>query len=119
MYKFSTKDRAFCCRGVCATTITETSAMTKTFALRIAGLIEGNIASSSVCPLDGAGVERAGGIVLARDAEDVSGHDVRAESDVVGPVVPLVVNAGQQVFHRSEEHTSELQSLRHLVCRLL
>src|SRR5205814_9249353 len=23
------------------------------------------------------------------------------------------------VFHRSEEHTSELQSLRHLVCRLL
>src|SRR5258705_2432724 len=29
-------------------------------------------------------------------------------------------NAGVQVFHgRSEEHTSELQSLRHLVCRLL
>src|ERR1035441_7391364 len=24
-----------------------------------------------------------------------------------------------QVLHRSEEHTSELQSLRHLVCRLL
>src|ERR1035438_10672502 len=23
------------------------------------------------------------------------------------------------LFHRSEEHTSELQSLRHLVCRLL
>src|SRR5262245_23497460 len=26
---------------------------------------------------------------------------------------------GQQVVVRSEEHTSELQSLRHLVCRLL
>src|SRR5205814_2880810 len=25
----------------------------------------------------------------------------------------------QALFHRSEEHTSELQSLRHLVCRLL
>src|ERR1035438_10806768 len=24
-----------------------------------------------------------------------------------------------RAFHRSEEHTSELQSLRHLVCRLL
>src|SRR5258705_2129471 len=27
--------------------------------------------------------------------------------------------SGKQVFPRSEEHTSELQSLRHLVCRLL
>src|SRR5437899_2752655 len=26
---------------------------------------------------------------------------------------------GAGIFHRSEEHTSELQSLRHLVCRLL
>src|SRR5258705_7335349 len=25
----------------------------------------------------------------------------------------------ERIFHRSEEHTSELQSLRHLVCRLL
>src|SRR5438045_6688907 len=27
--------------------------------------------------------------------------------------------AGRRRIHRSEEHTSELQSLRHLVCRLL
>src|SRR5205814_6750675 len=27
--------------------------------------------------------------------------------------------ASNQLVHRSEEHTSELQSLRHLVCRLL
>src|SRR5436853_6583276 len=26
---------------------------------------------------------------------------------------------GRQIWSRSEEHTSELQSLRHLVCRLL
>src|SRR5205814_10501455 len=28
-------------------------------------------------------------------------------------------NYAREVFARSEEHTSELQSLRHLVCRLL
>src|SRR5262245_65175761 len=32
---------------------------------------------------------------------------------------PLVVDRPQRVAPRSEEHTSELQSLRHLVCRLL
>src|SRR5262245_64331793 len=29
------------------------------------------------------------------------------------------LGAVAQLLHRSEEHTSELQSLRHLVCRLL
>src|ERR1035441_10781052 len=35
--------------------------------------------------------------------------------------VPVVGHIGltPQSIHRSEEHTSELQSLRHLVCRLL
>src|ERR1035438_1377674 len=28
-------------------------------------------------------------------------------------------DTGSSAYHRSEEHTSELQSLRHLVCRLL
>src|SRR5205814_10688702 len=32
---------------------------------------------------------------------------------------PLRARAGRQGLLRSEEHTSELQSLRHLVCRLL
>src|ERR1035438_6506072 len=31
----------------------------------------------------------------------------------------IVGSAGGRFFARSEEHTSELQSLRHLVCRLL
>src|SRR5262245_63716792 len=32
-------------------------------------------------------------------------------------ILALLFNLG--VYYRSEEHTSELQSLRHLVCRLL
>src|SRR5205823_13263126 len=31
----------------------------------------------------------------------------------------LTINTSQEVFFRSEEHTSELQSLAYLVCRLL
>src|SRR5262245_65360331 len=31
----------------------------------------------------------------------------------------VITGYGARVGHRSEEHTSELQSLRHLVCRLL
>src|ERR1035438_10749844 len=31
----------------------------------------------------------------------------------------LMIALGGREIHRSEEHTSELQSLRHLVCRLL
>src|ERR1039458_1747294 len=37
----------------------------------------------------------------------------------VGDAVFGVCEAGQEGGLRSEEHTSELQSLRHLVCRLL
>src|SRR5258705_10459765 len=34
--------------------------------------------------------------------------------------LPGFINTyGMHTLHRSEEHTSELQSLRHLVCRLL
>src|SRR5438045_7132514 len=42
-------------------------------------------------------------------------HDLLDHADVVGALgrQPLVL------ADRSEEHTSELQSLRHLVCRLL
>src|SRR5436853_925822 len=40
----------------------------------------------------------------------------------VGPLVQAIgsgFDAGDSMTLRSEEHTSELQSLRHLVCRLL
>src|SRR5262245_25900020 len=46
--------------------------------------------------------------------EDVIGPDIRLFHLSVWPK-----NAGDAAYVRSEEHTSELQSLRHLVCRLL
>src|SRR5205814_10317314 len=56
-------------------------------------------------------------------------HGVTGERSVPGIAEMLLKaganpNDGESLFHaaekaRSEEHTSELQSLRHLVCRLL
>src|SRR5205814_10421308 len=67
-----------------------------------------------------------------RDAPRGRGHDRKTEHSVNEPVTcghPLIEAAIQRrikgarrnvsFFRRSEEHTSELQSLRHLVCRLL
>src|SRR5205814_6434525 len=55
----------------------------------------------------------AGKALTDRGAGDV---DELADHEMVG--LNLGANRDQRVF-RSEEHTSELQSLRHLVCRLL
>src|ERR1035438_10906486 len=44
-------------------------------------------------------------------------HDALPIYPQSGPAYPPKVLPCH--FHRSEEHTSELQSLRHLVCRLL
>src|ERR1035438_10763875 len=41
------------------------------------------------------------------------------ETDIFGPALEFNWGALPNVHIRSEEHTSELQSLRHLVCRLL
>src|SRR5262245_64915427 len=41
------------------------------------------------------------------------------QRQVARSLVVLVDALAPQLFARSEEHTSELQSLRHLVCRLL
>src|SRR5262245_62532359 len=49
------------------------------------------------------------GVDLARTSEDL------LRSELEGHAVRIRPSAGP----RSEEHTSELQSLRHLVCRLL
>src|SRR5205814_5552577 len=63
-------------------------------------------------------------VLLAAIAVPVALEAVELPSHLV-PVVRLVVDADHfAVPHgctakRSEEHTSELQSLRHLVCRLL
>src|SRR5947199_3586348 len=60
-------------------------------------------------------------------SQDLTGADVtllrqRFVTDaLVAGLGRVAVRAGHArlVLHRSEEHTSELQSLRHLVCRLL
>src|SRR5262245_64685258 len=63
---------------------------------------------------DGAAENKAAQDYSAVYASDYEADDA-AEKDVVGYVHSYEV--GSTV--RSEEHTSELQSLRHLVCRLL
>src|SRR5258705_7126559 len=51
-------------------------------------------------------------------------HEIVARWEMHRPIEQSVLRGaagmlGVLVVHRSEEHTSELQSLRHLVCRLL
>src|ERR1039458_10524762 len=47
----------------------------------------------------------------------LAAEDVYVNAQV--PWHPAVLDAQGRLLARSEEHTSELQSLRHLVCRLL
>src|SRR5256885_6815345 len=58
-----------------------------------------------------------------RDPEVSYDRMVAGNHHVVGLDVavddPVLVRVGQRVSHRSEEHTSELQSPCNLVCRLL
>src|SRR5947199_6525734 len=64
---------------------------------------------------------------LFRSAAQVLAHPDQAGADrrwyrlplVLGAAMGLVAGAAVGAGLRSEEHTSELQSLRHLVCRLL
>src|ERR1035441_2125025 len=42
-----------------------------------------------------------------------------SQPETVAGVHAEYLRAGAEIIERSEEHTSELQSLRHLVCRLL
>src|SRR5258705_1008456 len=67
----------------------------------------------SVCEATGeAGAEIHAG--TAEHAHDAAGH-------VLAAVITRAFDDSHRtrIAHRSEEHTSELQSLRHLVCRLL
>src|SRR5690625_5602370 len=53
---------------------------------------------------------------LAHDAQPDSLHRVRAFLEQIGALHDLI--AAEDLYPRSEEHTSELQSRGHLVCRL-
>src|SRR2546423_11995919 len=69
----------------------------------------------------GDGQRAAGGDVAGDDA-DILGHRTGADAADHGHVVGAVDGHGDQLAGaavRSEEHTSELQSLAYLVCRLL
>src|SRR2546429_5032030 len=46
-------------------------------------------------------------------------HDKVGKSQIATTIVSNIGLAGLTIFNRSEEHTSELQSRLHLVCRLL
>src|SRR2546425_7953499 len=62
--------------------------------------------------------ELAAGVVDARAGEEAG--ELQGENDVaVEVLVEAVVAPRLVVEQRSEEHTSELQSLAYLVCRLL
>src|ERR1035438_10693292 len=54
--------------------------------------------------------------LIAQPAMAQSQNITGAVVDASGGVIP---DAAIKIVDRSEEHTSELQSLRHLVCRLL
>src|SRR2546422_5535988 len=58
---------------------------------------------------------------IRQDHDDRDEHDEILDDRVVAPQDRLDQEAchARQVEHRSEEHTSELQSRLHLVCRLL
>src|ERR1035438_4109737 len=64
-------------------------------------------------------VREFGANVLDLSSEGLSGTEVDHRVREFGANVLAVHRVRASVVLRSEEHTSELQSLRHLVCRLL
>src|SRR5205814_7261558 len=65
---------------------------------------------------------RAASPIVARSAGDRRSVPIAAASadaECAGTSTPISPSTTTSGVPRSEEHTSELQSLRHLVCRLL
>src|SRR3989441_4988054 len=68
-------------------------------------------------PVEEAGSQRLGTLYLASDLGAI--YDTFRLSGVIGLAVMAVALLAAYLLSRSEEHTSELQSLAYLVCRLL
>src|SRR5262245_63051352 len=62
---------------------------------------------------------RSDDTALLHQAVDLFGGELLADMTIRDPGFEEWLAAERMRLHRSEEHTSELQSLRHLVCRLL
>src|ERR1039458_10496110 len=84
----------------------------------------GNTAGSPISPSSARLDTMGEGSPLGRDpvamarSTPISGGTERAPSSRISSTRSLC-NPSSAISNRSEEHTSELQSLRHLVCRLL
>src|SRR5690625_1581198 len=57
--------------------------------------------------------------LIADDAYSLGGSTAASSYLVVDKILDIAHRSGADAIHRSEEHTSELQSRGHLVCRLL
>src|SRR2546423_10482797 len=69
----------------------------------------------------GGGLARAGAVVVRVEAAELHSRGVRSggRRSPPRPVVRCRSSVPRRAAPRSEEHTSELQSLAYLVCRLL
>src|SRR3712207_7857823 len=65
----------------------------------------------AICDLDGDEIDECVFFDDGFEIEEAESEDIDAEV--------TVINEGDNVNQRSEEHTSELQSRQYLVCRLL
>src|SRR5262245_25001619 len=73
--------------------------------------LQGERSGDSPAPEEGPFIDYLNALFPARD--------LRLIVAMGAPATRFVLRNRPQLFPRSEEHTSELQSLRHLVCRLL
>src|SRR6266498_4215723 len=79
---------------------------------------------ASAATIDGSGPGGPGNgpngpIILRGDGEPGSGTDLGTLADLSGVFPAMFGQSPDPMLERSEEHTSELQSRPHLVCRLL
>src|SRR5205814_10638934 len=58
-------------------------------------------------------------LAIARPPETLAGRSSTVDLNHAAALAAWSSRASRSISARSEEHTSELQSLRHLVCRLL